>query len=111
MPPQPDPYDAPDVGHGRAEQNQSWDRGRLRTRVDQQLKLDWTHSKSRKRSKSRRRSKSQKHSKSRRRSKSRKRDGGREHDKHEPCRPGVWPSQREREVPDQSPRSTTQKDV
>ena len=77
MPPQPDPYDAPDVGHGRAEQNQSQDHGRSRTRVDRQLELDRVHSKSR------------------RRSKSHKRDGGRERDKHEPCRPGVWPSQRE----------------
>ena len=57
-PPQPDPYDAPDVGCSRAEQNQSWDRGRSRTRVDRQLELDRTHSKSRKRSKSRQRSKS-----------------------------------------------------
>ena len=93
MPPQPDPYDTPDVGCGRAEQNQSRDRGCLRTRVDRQLELDRTHSKSRKRSKSRRRSKSRKRSKIRRRSKSHKRDGGREHDKHEPHRPGVWPSQ------------------
>ena len=111
MPPQPDPYDAPDVGCGQAEQNQSLDRGRSRTRVDRQLELYRTCSKSRKRSKSCRRSKSQKHSKSRRRSKSRKRDGGRKHDKHEPHIPGVWPSQREREVSDRSPRSTAQKDV
>ena len=110
-PPQPDPYDAPDVGHGWAEQNQSQDRGRSRTRVDHQSELDWTRSKSRKRSKSRQRSKSRKRSKSRRRSKSHKRDGGREHDKHKPHRPGVWPSQREREVPDWSPKSTAQKDV
>ena len=75
-PPQPDPYGAPDVGRGRAEQNQSRDRGRLRTRVDCQSELDRTHSKSRKRSKSRRQSKSQKRSKSKRRSKSRKHDGG-----------------------------------
>ena len=95
MPLQPDPYDAPNVGHGRAEQNQSRDRGRLRTRVDCQSELDRTRSKSRKRSKSRWRSKSRKHSKSRRRSKSRKRDEGRGRDKHEPCRPGVWLSQRE----------------
>ena len=95
MPPQPDPYDAPDVGRGRAEQNQSRDRGRSRTRVDWQLELDRTRSKSRKRSKSRRRSKSRKRSKSRRRLKSCKHDGGREHDKHEPRRPGVWPSQHE----------------
>ena len=74
---QPDPYDAPDVGHGREEQNQGRDRGRSRTRVDRQSELDRAHSKSRKRSKSRRRSKSRKRSKSRR-SKSRKRDGGRE---------------------------------
>ena len=79
--------------------------------MDCQSELDQTHSKSRKRSKSRWRSKSRKRSKSRRRSKSRKHDGGRECDKHEPHRPGVWPSQREREVPDRSPRSTTQKDV
>ena len=38
-PPQPDPYDAPDVGPGRAEQNQSQDRGHLRTREDRQLEL------------------------------------------------------------------------
>ena len=92
---QPDPYDAPDVGRSRAEQNQSLDCGCLRTRVDRQSELDRTHSKSRKRSKSRQRRKSWKHSKSRRRSKSHKRDGGRERDKHEPRRPGVWPSQRE----------------
>ena len=111
MPPQPDPYDAPDVGSSRAEQNQSRDRGRSRTRVDRQSELDLAHSKSRKRSKSRQRSKSRKRSKSRRRSKSHKGDGGREHDKHEPHRPGVWPSQREREVPNRSPRSTAQEDV
>ena len=110
-PPQPDPYDAPGVGRGRAEQNQSRDCGRSRTRVDCQSELDRAHSKSRKRSKSRRWSKSWKRSKSRRRSKSRKRDGGRERDKHKPRRPGVWPSQCEREVPDPSPRSTAQKDV
>ena len=60
---------------------------------------------------SRWRSKSQKHSKSRRRSKSHKRDEGSGCDKHEPCRPGVWPSQREGEVPNRSLRSTAQKDV
>ena len=38
-PPQPDPYDTPDVGHGRAEQNQSRDCGRSRTRVDHQSEL------------------------------------------------------------------------
>ena len=108
---QPDPYDAPDVGRGRAEHNQSRDHGRSRTRVDRQLELDQTRSKSRKRLKSRWRSKSRKRSKSRRRSKSRKRDGGRERDKYEPRRPGVWPSQRERGMPDLSPRSTAQKDV
>ena len=75
--PQPDPYDAPDVRHGREEQNQGRDRGRSRTRVDRQSELDRARSKSRKRSKSRRRSKSRKRSKSRR-SKSRKGDGGRE---------------------------------
>ena len=111
MPPQPDSYNAPDVGCSRAEQNQSRDHGHSRTRVDRQSELDRAHSKSRKKSKSCRWSKSWKHSKSRRRSKSRKRDGGRECDKHEPHRPGVWPSQREREVPNQSPRSTAQKDV
>ena len=109
-PPQPDPYDAPDVGHSREEQNQGRDRGRSMTRVDRQLELDWAHSKSRKRSKSRQRSKSRKRSKSRR-SKSRKHDGGRERDKHEPRRPGVWSSQHEREMPDQSPNRTTQKDM
>ena len=77
MPPQPDPYDAPDVRCGREEQNQGRDHGRLRTRVDRQSELDRARSKSRKRSKSRRRSKSRKRRKSRR-SKSRKRDGGRE---------------------------------
>ena len=46
-PPQPDPYDAPDVGWGRAEQNQSQDRDRSRTRVDRQSDLDQTRSKSR----------------------------------------------------------------
>ena len=75
-----------------------------------QAELDRAHSKSRKRSKSRRRSQSRKRSKSRR-SKSHKRDGGRERDRHEPHRPGVWSSQREREVPDQSLGRTAQKDV
>ena len=93
-PPQPDPYDAPDVGRSREEQDQGQDRGRSRTRVDRQSELDRARSKSRKRSKSRRQSKSWKRSKSRR-SKSRKRDGGRERDKHKPRRPGVWPSQHE----------------
>ena len=91
---QPDPYNAPDVGRGREEQDQSRDHGRSKTRVDRQSELDQARSKSRKRSKSHRWSKSRKRSKSRR-LKSRKRDGGREQDKHEPCRPGVWPSQRE----------------
>ena len=77
-PPQPDPYDAPDVGCSRVEQNQSWDHGRLRTRVDRQSELDRACSKSRKGLKSHRWSKSWKRSKSRRRLKSRKRDGGRE---------------------------------
>ena len=108
---QPDPYDAPNVGHGWAEQNQSWDCGHLRTRVDHQSELDRTRSKSRKRSKSHQRSKSRKCSKSRRRSKSDNGDEGRGCDKHEPHRPGVWPSQHEREVPNRSPRSTAQKDV
>ena len=67
---QPDPYNAPDVGCGRAEQNQSRDHGHSRTRVDRQLELDRTRSKSRKRSKSHWHSKSRKRSKSRRRSKS-----------------------------------------
>ena len=93
MPPQPDSYDASDVGRGRAVQNQSQDFGRSRTRVDHQSELDRACSKSRKRLKSH------------------KHDGGRECDKHEPHRPGVWPSQREREVPNQSLRSTAQKDV
>ena len=88
-PPQPDPYDAPNVGCGWAEQNQSRDRGHSRTRVDCQSELDRTRSKSRKRSKSHRQSKSRKCSKSKRRSKSRKRDGGRERDKHKPHKPGV----------------------
>ena len=91
--PQPDPYNAPNVGRGREEQNQAQDHGHSRTRVDRQLELDWARSKSS------------------RRSKSRKRDGGREQDKHKPRRPGVWSSQREREVPDQSPSRTAQKDM
>ena len=110
MPPQPDPYDAPDVGCSREEQNQGQDCGRLRTRVDRQSELDRVYSKSRKRSKSRRRSKSWKRSKSRR-SKSRNRDGGRERGKHKLRRPGVWPSRCEREMPDQSPSRTAQKDM
>ena len=81
---QPDPYDAPDVGRGWAEQNQSRDCGHSRTRVNRQSELYRTCSKSRKRSKSHWQSKSRKHSKSRRRSKSHKCDGGREHDKHKP---------------------------
>ena len=108
---QSDPYDAPDVGCGWVEQDQSRDRGRSRTRVDHQSELDQAHSKSRKRSKSRRRSKSRKRSKSRRRSKSRKHDGDREHEKHILHRPRVWPSQREQNIPDQSPRSAAQKDA
>ena len=76
-PPQPDPYNAPDVGRGQEEQNQGRDRSRSRTRVDRLSELDRARSKSRKRLKSRRRSKSRKRSKSRR-SKSRKHDGGRE---------------------------------
>ena len=91
-PPQPDPYDAPNVGRGQEEQNQGRHRSRSRTRVDHQSELDRARSKSRKRSKSCQRSKSRKCSKSRR-SKSRKRDGGRERDKHEPHRPGDWSSQ------------------
>ena len=108
MPPQPDPYDAPDVGRGQEEQNQGWDRGRSRTRVDRQSELDRARSKSRKRSKSRWRSKSRKRSKSRR-SKSRKRDGGRERDKHKPRRPGVWSSQCEREMPGSVPEQDRSK--
>ena len=88
MLPQPNPYDASDVGRSWAEQNQSWDCGRSRTREDRQSELDQACSKSRERSKSRRRSKSQKRSKSRRRSKSCKHDEGRGHDKHKPRRPG-----------------------
>ena len=77
MPPQPDPYDAPDVRRSQKEQNEGRDRGRSRTRVDRQAELDWARSKSRKRSKSHRRSISHKCSKSRR-LKSRKREGDRE---------------------------------
>ena len=110
MLPQPDPYDTPDVGRSQEEQNQGRDRGRSRTRVDRQSELDRARSKRRRRSKSRRQSKSQRCSKSRR-SKSHKRDGGREQDKHEPRRPGVWSSQCEREMPDQSLSRTTQKDM
>ena len=91
---EPDPYDAPDVGRSREEQNQGQGHSCSRTRVYLQSELDRAHSKSRKRSKSRQQSKSRKRSKSRR-SKSRKRDGGRERDKHEPRRPGVWSSQHE----------------
>ena len=110
MPPQPDPYDAPVEGRSRAEQNQSRDRGRSRTRLDCQSELDRVRSKSRKRSKSHWRSKSRKRSKScRQRLKSRQRDGGKERDKHEPRRPGVWPSQRA--VPNQPPSSSAQKDL
>ena len=50
-------------------------------------------------------------SESRKRSKSHKHDEGRERGKHEPRRPGVWSSQREREVPNQSPSSTAEKDI
>ena len=109
-PQQPDPYDAPDVRHGQEEQNEGRDCGRLRTRVDRQLELDQARSKTRKRSKSRRRSKSHERSKSRR-SKSCKHDRGREQDRHEPHRPGVWLSQREQEMPGQSPSRTAQKDM
>ena len=59
-PPQPDPYDAPDVRHGREEQNEGRNCGRSRTRVDRQSELDRARSKSRKRSQSHRRSKSRK---------------------------------------------------
>ena len=62
MLPQPYPYDAPNMGCGRAEQNQSRDRGHSRTRMDRQSELDRTCSKSRKRSKSHRQSKSRKRS-------------------------------------------------
>ena len=108
---QPDPYDAPDVGRGRAEQNQSQDRGHSRTREDRQSELDRACSKCRKRSKSCWQSKSRKRIKSRRRSKSRKCDEGQGRDKHEPRRPGIWPSQCEREAPNRSLRSAAQKDV
>ena len=110
MLPQPDPSDAPDAGRGRAERSQR-DPGRSRTSVDRQSELDRARSKSRKRSKSHQRSKSQKRSKSRKRSQSRKCEGGRERERHEPCKPGVWPSNREQEVPDRSPRSATQRNV
>ena len=109
-PPQPDPYDAPDVWRGREEQKEGRDHGCLRTRVDRQAELDRARSKSRKRSKSRRQSKSHRHSKSRR-SKSRRHEGDRERDRHEPRRPGVWSSQWEREMPRQSLSKTTQKDM
>ena len=109
-PPQLDPYDAPDVQHSWEEQNEGRDHGHLRTRVDRQAELDQARSKSRKRSKSHWRSKSRKRSKSRR-LKSRKREGDRERDRHEPRRPGVWSSQREREMPEQSPSRTAQKDM
>ena len=91
-PPQPDPYDAPDVQRGWEEQKEGRDHGHSRTRVDRQAELDRVRSKSRKRSKSRRQSKSHKCSKSRR-LKSRKREGDRERDRHEPRRSGVWSSQ------------------
>ena len=39
-PPQPDPYDAPDVRRGWKEQKKGRDRGRSRTRVDHQPELD-----------------------------------------------------------------------
>ena len=39
-PPQPDPYNALDVGHKRAVQNQGRDRGRSRTRAERQSELD-----------------------------------------------------------------------
>ena len=39
-PPQPDPYDAPDVRRGREEQKEGRDRGHSRTRVDRQAELD-----------------------------------------------------------------------
>ena len=39
MLPQPDPYDAPDVGRCWEEQNHGWDRGHSRTRVDRQEEL------------------------------------------------------------------------
>ena len=78
--------------------------------MDHLSELDRARSKSRKRLKSRRRSKSWKRSKSRR-SKSHKRDGGRERDRHKPHRPGVWSSQREREMPGQFPSRTAQKDM
>ena len=72
-PPQLDPYNAPDVRHGREEHNEGRDCGRSRTRGDRQSELDQAHSKSQKRSKSRWQSKSRKRIKSRR-SKSRKHD-------------------------------------
>ena len=108
--PQLDPYDAPDVRRSREEQKEGHDRGRSRTRVDRQAELNQARSKSQKRSKSHQRSKSRKRSKSRR-SKSHKREGDREQDRHEPRRPGVWSSQREREMPGQSPSKTAQKDM
>ena len=116
MPPQPEPYNAPDSRRTQAEQCESRDRGCSRTRGECQAGLDEVRSKSRAWSKSQRRSKSQrwnksrKHRKSKKRSKSRRCDEGRERGRHEPHRPGVWPSQYEREVPNWSPSNTAQKD-
>ena len=107
---QPDPYDTPDVRHGREEQKEGRDRGRSRTRVDRQAELDRACSKSWKRSKSRWQSKSRRRSKNRR-SKSHRHEGDTERDRHEPRRPGVWSSQREWEMPGQSPSKTTRKDM
>ena len=45
------------------------------------------------------------------RSKSCNHEGGRERERHEPRKPGVWPSNREREVPDRSPRSAVQRNA
>ena len=102
---QPDPYNAPDVQCGWEEQKEGRDRGCSRTRVDRQAELDRARSRSQKRSKSCRRSKSRRCSKSRR-SKSRRHEGDRERDRHKPRRPGVWLSQREWEMPGQSPSKT-----
>ena len=117
MPPQPDPHDTSDGERAWAEQCESQDHGHSRTRSEHwQQELDRACSKSRvrsksqKRSKSRRWSKSRKHSKSKKRSKSRRHKEGRECGRHEPHRPGVWPSRREWEVPNQPPSSATQRD-
>ena len=94
LPLQPYPYDAPYVGHGQVERDQSRDRGCSRTKA--QSKSKSRRSKSRRHSKSKM-SKSPWHSKGRR-SKSRRCSKSRRSKSHR-C---------EREVPDQSPGSSAQ---